>query len=292
MVSLNEFGLMLKKRAHWTHRIIQRSTILRLGVMEETITDMHLFSIADEYNENVITRKFNRREEGAISGADWLWIIGEPGSWLPLLIQAKIINPQTGNCQYFDYKNGEQRRRLLQYARQHSFVPLYCIYSSIPSNLVLPNRLSGPEQEKEDWACAFLAPKAVRLLSKSGKKSQREILKYSIPWMDPFCLASNNGDFKGVSIANAIMEIRDNSESITKSSPIGKLQKAKTALQKRTNWENLDTIQSLRTEIPRTICNWFNNKQSDFMQVPLTGASIISAVPLRQIEELHKYGGR
>lgn len=135
MKDLNEFGLFLKKRALWTHRFIERSSVLPLGVMEETITDMHLFSIADKYNDNVITRKFNRREEGAISGADWLWIIGEPGNWLPLLIQAKIINPKTQNCQHFDYKDGVQRKQLLQYARRHSFVPMYCIYSYVPPKI-------------------------------------------------------------------------------------------------------------------------------------------------------------
>ena len=43
MQNLNEFGLFLKNRALWTHRFIERSSLLRLGVMEETVTDMHLF---------------------------------------------------------------------------------------------------------------------------------------------------------------------------------------------------------------------------------------------------------
>lgn len=288
MQNLNEFGLFLKKRAHWTHNFIDRSSVLRLGVMEETITDMHLFSIADEYNENVITRKFNRREEGATSGADWLWIIGKPGSWLPLLIQAKIINPKTQNCQHFDYKDGAQRRQLLQYARRHSFVPLYCIYGYIPPNTKFPDRLGDSEQDSEDWACSFLSPKAVRLLAKEGKKHQQDIIKYSIPWMDPFSLVSSQDSFKGESLAEAIIEIRDNSSVISKKPSTYRLTPSKSALQKRVNWENLDTFQAVRTEIPRSICAWFNSKQSSDLDVPLAGASIISAVPVNQIIELQR----
>ena len=155
MDSLYEFGLFLNSRAHWTQNFIYRSNVLRLGILEETITDMHLFSIADKYANNVITRKFNRREEGSQSGADWLWIIGEPGSWLPLLIQAKVINLKTQNCQHFDYKNGEQRKRLLKYARLHGCLPLYCIYSYIPPDFIPPEQFIRADRSNEDWACSF-----------------------------------------------------------------------------------------------------------------------------------------
>lgn len=286
MKDLNEFGLFLKKRALWTHRFIERSSVLRLGVMEETITDMHLFSIADKYNDNVITRKFNRREEGAISGADYLWIIGEPGNWLPLLIQAKIINPKTQNCQHFDYKDGVQRKQLLQYARCHSFVPMYCIYSYVPPKIQFPDRFGNSTQDREDWACSFLSPKAVRQLAAEGKKQQQEILKYSIPWMDPFCFNTSDG-VSGASLAEAIVEIRDSSSALRMKS-IPRLEASKNSLQKRISWENLDTLHAIRAEIPPAICNWFNNKSSLQFDVPLTGASIISTIPINQIDELHR----
>ena len=163
MDSLYEFGLFLNSRAHWTQNFIYRSNVLRLGILEETITDMHLFSIADKY------------------GADWLWIIGEPGSWLPLLIQAKVINLKTQNCQHFDYKNGEQRKRLLKYARLHGCLPLYCIYSYIPPDFIPPEQFIRADRSNEDWACSFLSPRSVRELSQAGIKSQKEVLKYCIP---------------------------------------------------------------------------------------------------------------
>lgn len=288
MKNINEFGLYLRERAHWTHNIISKSAMFRLGIMEETITDMHLFSIADEFSDNVLAKKFNRREEGSKSGADWLWIIGEPGSWLPLLIQAKIINPQTGNCQRLDYKDGEQRKRLLAYARQHGFVPLYCIYSSIPSEFEPPKCFAQDGRPIEDWACSFVSPKTVRLLSNAGVKNQREILKYAIPWMEPFCLVSTHCEPHGQSIATSIENIRDNFGEENRHKLTGKASGQKeTSLRKRTSWENLDATQAVRANIPSNLCKWFNEWSSELSQAPLSGASIISSVPITQIEELN-----
>lgn len=294
MESLYDFGLFLNSRAHWTQNFILHSNVLHLGILEETITDMHLFSVADKYGENVITRKFNRREEGAQSGADWLWIVGEPGSWLPLLIQAKVINPKTQNCQHFDYKKGEQRRRLLQYARQHYYLPLYCIYGYIPSDFIPPKQFMRANRSNDDWACSFLSPKAVRELSQAGIKSQREILKHCIPWMEPFCRISHKKflprrTLQGKAVATAFMDIRNNSvESNIKKLASEKTGERLSPSEKRIEWENLDAIHAVRTEIPRSICKWFQNSFPMNLEVPISGVGIISTTPIAEIRELHK----
>ena len=203
-------------------------------------------------------------------------------------MQEKIANPKTQNCQHFAYKEGTQRRQLLQYARRHSFVPLYCIYSYIPSNMQFPDRLGKSTRDREDWACSFLSPKVVRQLAAEGKKQQRDILKYSIPWMDPFCLIASNNGFAGASLAEAIVEIRD-SASALRMKLIPSLEASKNSLQKRISWENLDTLNAVRTEIPQAICNWFSNQSSLQFDIILTGASIISTVSIDQIEELHRW---
>ena len=287
MNSLYDFGLFLKKRAEWTNRFIERSFAFRLGIMEETITDMHLFSVADEYSDNVIVRKFNRREEGAVSGADWLWIIGAPGSWLPLLVQAKIVNPETRVCRFLDYNKGEQRRHLVQFARQHSFIPVYCIYSYIPPLATFRKRIIDI-QDTQDWACSFVSPKTVRMLSKSGKKSQEDILAHGIPWMDPFLLLADNQSFSGETIARSFVAIRDHSlafektnDSITRENAL----KSKSSLEKRISWENLDAIHAVQSCIPNQVCKWLTDRNYS-KKVPLSGASIISSVPIKKINEL------
>jgi hypothetical protein len=74
------------EQAQWTSDIIQSGFSTRLGILEETITDMHLLAIARRHGDYVVTRKFSRKEEGSQSGADWLWCIGEPGAWFSLLV--------------------------------------------------------------------------------------------------------------------------------------------------------------------------------------------------------------
>lgn len=287
MSMIYEFGQCLQERAHWTHNIIEKSAMYRLGIMEETITDMHLFSIADQFKNNVLTKKFNRREEGSKSGADWLWLVGEPGSWLPLLIQAKIINPQTGNCNYLDYKSGEQRTRLLTYARQHKFVPLYCIYSMIPSSFPLPQFSNRKMRSYKDWACSFVSPKTVRILSSSGKKTQYDILQHAIPWMEPFYIEPQQSTPAGESCALRLEEIRDEFDKSSLRRLPGKIHSDnKIATQTKVKWENLDSVHAVMNSIPRSICKLFTGKHLDYYNVPFSGASIISSVPIEEIREL------
>ena len=119
-LTLSDLCQTFSERADWTNRIIGGGLSTRLGVLEEKITDVNLITIQDRHPNHVLTRKFSRKEEGSSSGADWLWCIGEPGSWLLLLVQAKIVNPKTGTCHYLNYKKGKQRSLLKQYAKRHT----------------------------------------------------------------------------------------------------------------------------------------------------------------------------
>lgn len=68
----------------WANSIIEDGFSSRLGILEETITDINLITIARKHSDFILTKKFSRREEGSKSGADWLRCIGEPGAWLSL----------------------------------------------------------------------------------------------------------------------------------------------------------------------------------------------------------------
>lgn len=285
MADLNPFVSTLYERAHWTNEIINKGAFLRLGIMEETITDMHLLTIAEKHSDHVLTKKFTRREEGAKSGADWLWVIGEPGSWISLLIQAKIINPKTGNCQYLDYKNGEQRRKLLLYARQNKLIPIYCIYSSIPSSFSPPQILDYTGRKKEDWACSFVSPRTIRLLSEKGLKNQKDILRFGIPWMDLFKIYNVESISTGQAIADRIVYIRNNIDKSCIKKITSSSETANYTLSKRTDWEGLDTQKAIVRTIPRFICNMFKDSYNP-SDIPFSEASVISTVPIKQISEL------
>ena len=133
--------------AQWTNEIIAKGHLTGLGILEETITN-YIFYILIEtesrHSQHVYTKQFSRKQEGSESGADWLWCIGNPGEWLPILIQAKIVNPRTKQCHHLNYgtRHGKQGQLLVRYARTNRLLPLYCIYSLIdkdtnPFNLQL-----------------------------------------------------------------------------------------------------------------------------------------------------------
>ena len=65
-----EFCTTFQERALWTNTLIARGQITRLGILEETITNMHLVEIQARHPEHVYTKVFGKREEGTASGAD------------------------------------------------------------------------------------------------------------------------------------------------------------------------------------------------------------------------------
>ncbi len=131
-----------------------------LGIQEETITDSLLNRIQYEHEENFTTRKFTRKEEGNLSGADWLWCIGEPGAWITFAVQAKIANISTGRVNFLHYRHGEQYALLINFARHFGFIPKYSIYAKIDEEIELFSR-RVPElsnRSAELWSFAAISP--------------------------------------------------------------------------------------------------------------------------------------
>ena len=175
-------------QAAWTQNMIGKGLSFRLGLLEETLTDIHLIQIAMAHDGYVVTRKFTRREEGAASGADWLWCIGGPGAWLSLLVQAKIVNPQTGKCRYLHYKHGEQRRRLLTFARRHRLLPLYCIYGLVDAPLVpVKPIVPAAPNEPDQWSCTMVSPRTIKRMASRRSRAHEDLLELGLPWKMLFC---------------------------------------------------------------------------------------------------------
>src|SRR5687767_14311617 len=94
----DDLQLTLRQICRRTNRLIEGAKATRLGVLEETITDINLIDIAQRHPSHVRTKKYTRIEEGQSSGADWLWFLGRPGEWFALLVQAKLISYKTRKC--------------------------------------------------------------------------------------------------------------------------------------------------------------------------------------------------
>lgn len=253
----------------------------RLLIMEETITEVNLIELATKHKDYIFTKKFTRREEGARSGADWLWLIGEPGSWLPLLIQAKIVNPKTGTCHYLNYNKGKQRSLLLQYSRRHSFLPYYCIYSLIPDKYVPKNKTMGQLESlnSEEWACTFHSPQSIREKIQRDEDNGEKLVDEGIPWTFPFCKASElNSGSLAKDVANSLSEFRSEMAKTLNGPMVIQSEDERKTL----NWEDRDPSEMIMNKIPKFILRFLQDKTKS-NDSPVSSMSIISSVPVQTV---------
>jgi hypothetical protein len=273
-LSLFDLYTTFQERTSWTSKIIEDGFSSRLGVLEETITDVNLIEISRKHSDYVLTRKFGRREEGSESGADWLWCIGEPGAWFSVLAQAKVINPKTSTCHALNYRSGDQRRLLLDFARRHRLFPIYCLYSQITdkSNPLSKSLPSLSSFDASEWACALVIPKFVRQLVDQKHKKQQDLLRYGIPWTFPFYHAMKNEDQRlAYSLAEALKKVgAEFSVRSGKSSSEGN---------GRIRWENPDPTLLINPNLPNVVMRLLKGKISS-VKSPLAGVSVISCVPI------------
>lgn len=283
MLTHDELCLTLKNRAQWTSKNIGDGLSTRLGLLEETITDVNLLEIAKVHQDYVITKKFTRRQEGSQSGADWLWCVGEPGSWLILLVQAKIVNPATGNCQSLNYRKGEQCSLLVAYARKIRAVPLYVIYSHIPSGYQPPPKASPKfgDIDSEYWGCAWLTPKTVKALNRNKHKKLELILAESIPWSLPFSSATK---YENMAFGEQIAAGFSDSFKLLVDDHLVAKPEVKTKVgpktkKKRIQWDRVDPTTVLCGEdFPRVVDNILSLGRHGL--APVAGVSIVSAKSL------------
>lgn len=280
MISIMNLNILdlcktFQERALWTNDIINQGFSSTLGILEETITDMHLIEINRRHKDYIYTRKFNRREEGNKSGADWIWSFGRPGSWISLLIQAKIVNPKNGKCNYLNYRNGEQRRSLTTFGRKYRLYPIYCIYNLVKEGITpLSKSLSSLSNfDTKQWACSLIIPKYIRIIIKNKANKQSELLRYGFPWAAPFHINESESSSQidlanqiSTSIAQLLRELGENFNLV------------------RNRWEAVNPQLLVTDDLPYLVKILIASKLNK-KEVPISGIGIISQVPIR---DLHK----
>jgi hypothetical protein len=292
--STESLYLTFREIALRTGQLIKDGTVSGLGIFEETLTDVNLIEINRRHSDHICTYKYTKREEGSKSGADWLWCIGEPGSWISLAVQAKIVNPKNSRCQHLDYigkrtdyssKQQSQRALLVKFAHAHKLLPIYCVYNYLPSNVqpyakaVLP--LSNIETS--EWSCFFISPKYVRKLTEQRRNKQSDLLPYGIPWSYPFLYASSIQDNSNLAslVAQALANLREEFTSLYVESVKANLSRGQ--LIRRDDPNPLSLITRDLPKIAERLLKG-SIKPSDS---PFAGLSIVSSVPIEKV--LHKY---
>lgn len=258
--------------------MISKGLSFNLGVLEETLTDINLIQIASAHPEYIVTRKFSRRMEGTKTGADWLWCIGSPGSWLCLLVQAKIVNPQTRQCFYLHYRGGEQRRLLQQYARTHRLLPLYCIYGLVQEEDLPKERIHGGlPSETHQWTCTLLPPRVVKALSAKKRRSHAALLERGMPWKSLFCDARQDA----TSLARVVADGWDRfGRGDARQRMRLAVDRSANAKMPRIMWDDPNPELLLHSEFPRIVERLLDPRTK---ASPMAGVSVISSIPIAQL---------
>ena len=294
--SENSICKTLTTLTQWTNDTIAKGYLTGLGILEETITDYTLNEVASLHSQNIFTKKFSKKQEGNESGADWLWCIGNPGGWLSILIQAKIVNPRTKQCHFLDYgtRHGKQSQLLLRYARKHKLLPLYCIYSLIDETTLPEARQldSLSHLKSSDWACSLIIPKYVQQLVRQSKKSQIDLLKFGIPWMVPFCKDRNETETNlAYIISHSLQKIHGelkNRDEVGNTNSIKHDTNAIVSKQKeqiRVQWASVDPTKLLTTSIPRIAVRLLTSRVNP-IDAPISAISIISSTSINEVMKI------
>jgi hypothetical protein len=254
-----------------------------LGVQEETITDTLLNRIQYEHEENFTTRKFTKKEEGNISGADWLWCIGEPGAWITFAIQAKIVNINTGRVRYLHYHNGEQYSLLINFARQFHFIPKYTIYSKVDESIELFSR-SVPELSKnpaELWSFAAISPLYTKHLLSPREKHISSVLQFAVPWAYAFGeeIYENTMIAKGIAgnFESVYWSLENEYRRRKNQKPVYSY--------KHINWENPQPLQLVSKSMPLPVLYLMTQNRFPH-KIPIGNVSVFSRQPVLQSLEI------
>lgn len=168
-------------QARAVQREMKRADSTRLGIQEETLTDLVINAIASDHSDCVYTKKFTHKEESNLSGVDWLWCVGEPGAWISFAVQAKIESRKTKRINYLHYREGQQYNRLINFSRAFGIIPKYSLFSVVEEgeNPGIPDLA---DLEPILWAFSAISPKHVRHLRTPQDRQVSRVRPYSLPW--------------------------------------------------------------------------------------------------------------
>ena len=249
-----------------------------LGILEETLTDITVNYIQSRHENKFFTKKFTRKEEGNLTGADWLWCIGEPGAWISFTIQAKVVNPYTGRVHYLHYRRGQQHRLLINFSRIFGFVPKYSVFGTISTDTAFFAR-SLPKLRNasiDQWSFSMVSPKYVRDLVKPQDKDFSRVLDFSVPWSYVFC-----GDGSTMSKQPIAKQIAENLEDLYWEFEDEYRRRENRPPRNdfsRTMWENPQPTKLVTERMPMPVLYLLSVDRLRH-RVPISRVSLFSAIP-------------
>jgi hypothetical protein len=259
---------------------MHRASSTGLGILEETLTDITVNRIQFRHEDKFLMRKFTRKEEGTITGADWLWCIGEPGSWVTFAIQAKVVNPRTGRVNYLHYKQGQQYRLLVGFSRRFGLIPKYSVFGTISKGTAFFARSlqSLGSISADQWSFSMVSPRYIKGLVKPRDKDFSRVLDFAVPWSYVFSGSTkwiDNLIAKQIAanLEKVYWELENEYRRREKQTPRQSFT--------RTMWENPQPSKLVTERIPMPVL-YLLSKDRFPHPVPISRVSVLSAIPAKE----------
>jgi hypothetical protein len=176
-------------RAASARELIDDSYRYGLGVSEETLTDVTLVELKRRLFPHVETYKFTKKQENAVSGADWLWSIGRRGKWFSILVQAKLARPGRRHLHGLHHGDGAQRETLVSYAAAQRCLPLYLVYTGTTAPIPAPPICLRLAANAALAGCSIVRTRHVANMYRGerGRSDIAHLLSASFPLSCLFC---------------------------------------------------------------------------------------------------------
>ena len=194
-------------KAKQTWKRIKISRLCGMNILEETITDINLMDLQINHPNEIKTQRFSKPEEGKI-GADWEWWLGSEDFWLPLRVQAKIVDPTTLKYPHLDYKSPKSPQSQIELLIKHSLndkppkIPVYVFYNYWDINNFDPPWLcNGYSKAVEMLGCGLSEALSVKKTLDQGSNEVKDIASIMYPWSCLVCC-------KGFSTENGKLPFR------------------------------------------------------------------------------------
>lgn len=162
---------------------------------EEGISDWLLLDIVGSRIADVRVAKTSKALE-ANQGTDWEWWIGDDNhGWLRYAVQAKMIDVPSSRFITLNHKinNTFQYDVLQRYATQQRAIPIYCLYTFLPS--YVPSCLAAHSVHPPDLYGCSVVPEATIRAAASRRGAKRFAALDQTGSLFPWCCLVCNSAF-------------------------------------------------------------------------------------------------
>jgi len=194
-------------KAKYTWKLIKLSGSWGMSLLEETITDTNLLDLQVKHPHEISTLKFPKYQEAKV-GADWEWWLGSEDFWLPLRVQAKIVDSTTLRYSHLGYKNPKSPQRQIEILIKHSLnenppkIPVYVFYNYWDISKFNPPWLCPTYPKSvEMLGCGVSEAISVKTILDQGSDKLIDIANIMYPWSCLICC-------KGFSAENGKLPFR------------------------------------------------------------------------------------